>query len=420
MAGIVDLIARGQRTWSQTRERPETTAAGDVVVRRVESSIEALNQAAVSLRAWRERVLAASDRVIDRAAAVDVALEKLRAASVAERASLFVPDRAPLWSGGLGSEMRSELPRVPGAILAYARSTGRVHRAANPRPIVVQALLAVLLMFALGRFSARARERPAGGDAASRAARLLERPYATGLLLALLASPVFHPLAPRRFIQLASLLAIFPTARIVVHASERANPAVFAALFVLLLLDRVGLAIAALPALASRDLSAHVWRSGSGWPAGCRVACASTAPRHGGGTRRTWPWRGSRSRSLAEIGGWTNLATLVGRGILAAAIAALYIYAAVIAVNALVAYALASRTFRRSYLVERNTAILQRQAERGLRWLGGRTLALLPGDGARPARAPPPTRSHGCSAPASRSGRCRCRSAASSRSCSPW
>jgi small-conductance mechanosensitive channel len=61
---------------------------------------------------------------------------------------------------------------------------------------------------------------------------------------------------------------------------------------------------------------------------------------------------------------------LLGRGILAGVIAGLYIYAVGIALAALLAYALASRTVRRSYLLGRNTAVLQRRAERGLRWLG--------------------------------------------------
>jgi potassium-dependent mechanosensitive channel len=368
VAEVLDMIARGERIWSETRGRPETAAAGDVVRRRVESSIEALKKAAASLHTWRARVLATNDRVIDRVAAVDAALDKLRVVTEVDRANLFVPDRPPLWSRGLGSDMRGELPRVPEQILAYARSTSEyIDR--DPRPLVVQGLLAGLLMFALGRFSVRARERLAGEEMRSRAARLLECPYAAGLLLALLASPVFHPLAPRRFLQLVAMIALFPAARIVVHASERANLTVFAGVFVLLLLDRVGFAIASLPALARATfllslaigfglavwLSRHIRRDGaSPW-------LRRTA---------TLVMLGLALAFLAEIGGWTNLATLLGRGILAGAIIGLYIYAATIALAALFAYALASRTFRRSYLVERNGAILQQRAERGLRWLG--------------------------------------------------
>lgn len=191
-------------------------------MRRVDSSIEALNAAAARLRAWRARVLAVSDRVIDAIAAVDGTVAKLQATTAAARSNLLVPDKAPLWARGLGTQMRGELPRLPEEILAYSRST-REYVADDPRPLVVQALLAGLLMFALGRFSTRARGRLTGAEATSRAARLLECPYAIALLLALLASPAFHPLAPRRFTQVLALVALFPAIRVLVHVSERAN-----------------------------------------------------------------------------------------------------------------------------------------------------------------------------------------------------
>jgi potassium-dependent mechanosensitive channel len=368
VAQVMDEIAHGQRIWSQTRRRPETVAAGEVVLRRVESSIEALNAAAAKLHAWRERVLAISDRGIDRVAAVDDILEKLRATAVVERSNLFVPDKAPLWARGFGAAIRGELPRVPDEILAYARST-REYVARDPRPFVVQALLVGLLMFALGRFSTRARARLAGETVASRAARLLECPYAVGLLLGLLVSPVFHPLAPRRLMQLLAMIALFPAARIVTRVSERANLTAFSGLLVVLLLDRIGLAIVSLPTLARATflltlavgLGLGFWCSRRVQPEGAMRWLRHTAH---------LAMLAIALALLAEIGGWTYLSTLLGRGILAGVLAGLYIYAAGIAVAALVAYALASRTFHRSYLLGRNTAILQRRAERGLHWLG--------------------------------------------------
>jgi len=73
---------------------------------------------------------------------------------------------------------------------------------------------------------------------------------------------------------------------------------------------------------------------------------------------------------LAEIGGWTALAAVLGRGILASVLAAVYVYAGVIALTALLVYALASPTFRRSHVVDRNQTLLQTRLERGLPWLG--------------------------------------------------
>jgi len=73
---------------------------------------------------------------------------------------------------------------------------------------------------------------------------------------------------------------------------------------------------------------------------------------------------------LAEIGGWTNLATLLGRGILAGVTLAVFVGAAVIGLEPVFVYLLSSPTLRRSHLFDRNTAVLQQRVGRGLRWLG--------------------------------------------------
>lgn len=365
---ILDEIAVGERRWSETRGRPETAAAGDVVVRRVQSSIDALKQAAASLRDWRARVLAASDRVIRRRAAVNATLEKLRRATAGERENLLAPDRPPIWSRGIGAQLRSELPRAPGEILEYSRST-RAYVVREPRPLVLQALMAAFVMFVLGRFSSHALKRLAGEEEASRAARVLERPYSIGLLLTLIASPVLHPLAPRRFMQLVAIIALIPAARIVIHASERANLTAFVGLVALLFLERIRTALQPLPAVErSIFLISLVVGLGLAFWFRRRVRLA-------GGMR--WLERVTNLAIvtlvvalLADVGGWTYLSTLLGRGVIGSAVSALYVYAAVIALAVLIAYALASRTARRSRLVGRNTAILQQRAERGLRWLG--------------------------------------------------
>lgn len=368
VAEVLDEFTQAQRVWSETRGRPETAAAGDVVVRRVESSVQALDEAVVRLRALQARVLAASDRLVDRSSVVDDALEQLQAATVAETTNLFVRDRAALWQRGFWAELRSQLPRVPEEILAFNRSA-REYARRDARPLAVQAFLAAILMVVLRGFSTRARERFAGAQEPSRAARLLERPYAIALLVALLPSPALHPLAPQRFMQMLGVITLFPAARIVIHATERANLTAFVGLFALLVLDRVALALAPLPAVVSAAfmLALAIGLGLAFWFAR-RVRRAGDA---------LWLRRAAHLATLglalallAEMGGWTNLAAVLGRGILASALAAVYTYAAVIALTALLTYALASPTFRRSHVVDRNQTLLQRRLERGLRWLG--------------------------------------------------
>ena len=368
VAGVLDELAQAQRIWSETRGRSETAAAGDVVVRRVESSVQALDEAVALLRAWQARVLAVSDRLVDGSTSVETALAQLRAATLAESTSLFVRDHAALWQRGFGAELRGELPRVPEEILAFNKSM-REYAIHDARPLAVQAFLAAILMLVLRGFSKRARERSAGAQEPSRAAWLLERPYSIALLLVLLPSSSFHPVAPQRFLHMLGLITLFPAARIVLHATERANLTAFVGLFVLFFLDRIELAMAPLPAIASAvfmlalaiGLGLAFWFSR-------RVGRGGDAP---------WMRRAAQLvmlalalALLAEIGGWTNLAALLGRGILASAVTAVYVYAGVIALTGLLSYALASPTLRRSHMVDRNQSLLQRGVERGLRWLG--------------------------------------------------
>ena len=56
VAKVLDELAAAQRVWSETHGRPETAAAGDVVARRVESSVQALDETVADLRALQARV----------------------------------------------------------------------------------------------------------------------------------------------------------------------------------------------------------------------------------------------------------------------------------------------------------------------------------------------------------------------------
>jgi potassium efflux system protein len=361
-------LAQARRVWSETRGRPETGAAGEVVARRVGSSVKAIDEAVARLRARQARVLAVSDRLVDRSTAVENALERLQAATLAGTTSLFVRDRAALWQRNFGAELGSQLLRVPEEILAFSAST-REYAARHARPLAVQAFMAVVLMIVFRSFSTRTRERLAGAQEPSRAVRLLERPYAVALLLTLLLWRALNPLAPQRLMQVLAMVALIPAARIVVLASERADLTAFAGLFVLLFLDRIASALALLPAVADATLMlALAIALGLTFWFARRVREAGDKP---------WLRQAANLvmvalalALLAEIGGWTNLAAVLGRGIMASALAAVYVYAGVIALTALLSHALASPTLRRSHVVDHNQTLLQRRLERGVWWLG--------------------------------------------------
>jgi small-conductance mechanosensitive channel len=364
VSAALDALARAQETWSATAGRPEVAAADEVVARQVRATLDRLKKTRASLTAWRDRVLALVDRLVGRRMALASTLARLDQSAKAERTTLLVPDRAPLWQSGYADALRSELPRVPETFASFATST-REYLIDDLRPLIAQVLLGVLLAVAFDR-AARAHRRRATAPELADATRALERPYSIAVLLALLTTPWIHPLAPRRFTQLFALLALIPVARIVTHASSEVSRLVLASLFGLLVLDRVALAIEGLPAVSQ---TVFMIEMGLGLALAIRVARRGGLP-----GERGWVRRGARFVALAlalalaaELGGWTALATLIGRGGLTAALAAVYVWAAVAALDGLVVWILQSPPGQR-YARDRSL-VVQRRARRLVRWL---------------------------------------------------
>ena len=206
------------------------------------------------------------------------------------------------------------------------------------------------------------------------------------LLFALLASPALHPLAPQRFMQLLGDDRA-PPGRPHRHPRHRARQP-----------GRVcGPLRAAAPRPRSRSLSRRCPRSRARAFMLALVIAFGLAFWLARRVRRAGdpPWLrraaelamlGLALALLAEIGGWTNLAALLGRGILASAIAALYVYAGASRSRRCSPTRSASPALHRSHLLDRNQAVLQRGVERGLRVARRGALALPRAEVARPAQ----------------------------------
>jgi potassium-dependent mechanosensitive channel len=346
VAVALDEVAREGAIWSATLGRPETTEADEAVSRRVGATLQLLGETTGALRAWRNRVLALDDRVLQRRTAVANVLARVQEAAKVERTSMFVPDRAPLWRTGYAGELRNELPRISETFDEFAVKNFEYLKS-DPRPLIVQVFLAALLAFVLQRAASTARRRTAVSPDLAAATHMLERPIAIATLLAMLSTPLLHPLAPRRFIQLIALIALIAVARVVSHISRDTSRLVLASLFGLLLLDRVALAFEELPAVAQLIFLLEL---------GIAIALAIRVLRRGGllGHGRRWVQRGAQvalalfAIAIAgELGGWSRLAALLGRGGIVAALAAVYAWVAVSALEALIVWMLHSSRWSR-------------------------------------------------------------------------
>jgi small-conductance mechanosensitive channel len=358
----LEELTRAEALWSATLRLPETADEGEVVERHVRAALDGIAETSALLRAWRDRVLALEDRVAGHHTTLAAALARVDDAMAAQRATLLVPDRPPLWQTGLVDDLREQTPRVPGAIRDFSANTLDYVRR-DPRPLILQLLLAALLALIFREAGRRARRRTEGEAEPADRTRVLERPLSIGLLLALLATAWLHPLAPRRFVQLLGLLALIPVARIVTHASEGVSRLLFVGLFAMVLLDRLDLAVQELPAVGRLFFLVEL---------GLGLALAAFVMRRGGlpGSARRVRL-GARlvalalaAALLAELGGWTALAALIGRGASVLALLAVYLWAAVVALDALLVSMLVA-----SHWSGWQTAA-QRRAGLVVRWLG--------------------------------------------------
>jgi small-conductance mechanosensitive channel len=73
---------------------------------------------------------------------------------------------------------------------------------------------------------------------------------------------------------------------------------------------------------------------------------------------------------VSQLAGYSAIALLLGRGVIAGAILAVYIYAAVTVLDPFLCRILTSRTFRRSNLINRNADMLRKKVGRSLLWAG--------------------------------------------------
>jgi small-conductance mechanosensitive channel len=344
-AAQLDSLERSKAVWKKTTRRPETREAGAVLVQRARDSLQQIEAARELLLAWRGEVIALEARVADHNTRVKGVIDQLGASQRAQRTSLLIPAREPIWQTEFTERLRDQLPLIPQAARDVIERSGR-YIAREPRLFVAHALFILLLTLALRHVGERVRRRQGAAAELDSSAGVLLRPISISLLLALLATPWFHPLAPPRFRHLAAVIALVPVARIVRVASPGTSRGVLAGLFALLLLDRIGMALSALPAVSQAlfavslvfaiGIALRVMRRGGlpGDPALVRRIAGVAAV-------------ASAAALLAEVGGWVTLAGVLGRGTLMGALLGIYLWAAVAALDALASFSLQSPRFTR-------------------------------------------------------------------------
>jgi potassium-dependent mechanosensitive channel len=359
-------LAQQQAIWSATLARPEVVEADPVVSRRIRASLELLRQTSADLRGWSDRVLALADRIVERRGELTAEVASVQQNAAVQRTALLIPSQPPIWESGFWTEFSNELPRAPERLADFA-TRNREYLMNDTRSFVLQVLIAALLAWWLRNAGRAARERAASSPELAASARVLERPISIAVLVSLLVTPWLHPLAPRLFAQMLALIALLPVYRVVAHASPvPVDRTAFAGLFALLLADRMRLALEELPAVAQALFIAECVLG---------IALAVGVIRRGNlEGRPRWFRAGAQIIAAAlgvaligEIGGWSGLAAMLGRAALGSALYAVYTWAVLTGLDALVAWAL--RTPRWSNFLADDPLEAQQRARRVARWV---------------------------------------------------
>ena len=346
-------------TWSISRTEALGSQVPAPVLERINATLATIITGREGVADQRKRVLSLQDRTARELAHCDDVLARIAKARDELAGPLFARDSLPIWnletftliSGDVGPLLRRSL----GDSVELTRQYLAGQRGRAPFQVALFLILLVLARLARGRARHRTEKEPSE----QAAAQVFERPVASALVLALLATVWIYPHPPRALINALGLIILLPSVLIVRRlAAPAVAPAVYAlAAFFLVLAIRSDLLV--------KDTNGEVtfgWRRVLAWLLRAQLAILASAV-------------------LAGSLGYMRLARLLGTEVLASSYIALVLYAGTRVGEGLVVYVLRARPLRTLLMVQQHRELLQRRLKLALRWIAVATWAYFTLDG---------------------------------------
>jgi len=376
-------------TWSISRTEALGSQVPAPVLERINATLATIITGREGVADQRKRVLSLQDRTARELAHCDDVLARIAKARDELAGPLFARDSLPIWnletftliSGDVGPLLRRSL----GDSVELTRQYLAGQRGRAPFQVALFLILLVLARLARGRARHRTEKEPSE----QAAAQVFERPVASALVLALLATVWIYPHPPRALINALGLIILLPSVLIVRRlAAPAVAPAVYA-LAAFYLVDRVRQVCGAVPVLEQwvfliemvcgifflvlairsdllvKDTDGEVtfgWRRVLAWLLRAQLAILASAV-------------------LAGSLGYMRLARLLGTEVLASSYIALVLYAGTRVGEGLVVYVLRARPLRTLLMVQQHRELLQRRLKLALRWIAVATWAYFTLDG---------------------------------------
>jgi small-conductance mechanosensitive channel len=364
-------LAQLQQVWKATHASVVESKLPPEILEQVDHVMAAVKRTQDKAEAQRMVVLGLQTRVAEQDGRAIHTLSVIERAREAYIRHLAVRDGAPIWSPALWSESAQNL--VAQSHSSFSRQVkalrGYVERRGSR--LMLQAVL--FLAIFLGLIGVRRTLRRLGGDEASHAAQVFDSPFATALVLALLASSWIYPEAPRLFLAISGAAAMIPTILVVRKLIDRRLFPVLNALVVFYFVDQLRV-VAASQAVLSRLLFMMEMLGGALFASWLlrpgRFGAAQAGDRFWKGIGKACGvalgW--FAAAFLADALGYLSLSKLLGHALLQSAYMALILYAIVRIIDGLFLSALSVPPLGRLGLVKRHQDLLRNRARSVVAW----------------------------------------------------
>lgn len=317
----------------------------------VRSEIDKARSAIVKLR---NDTSASRDKLVNPSVEIGETVDQLRGAVEARIGGIFRTDYPPLWSPLVRVSVRKEWQTLGPRHFLKRLEENMQDAFGSVETLGLQIILFAVFALGLRWLRGRSRATAGGGEHLRHAELVFEHPWSTALLLTALVTIPLHPLAPRSAGPIAAALIAMATLRIVQRFLPPAMTPLAWGLVILFILDRardlldttptldrlvfLGEMIGALGLLLWLLRPSRLARLPTDWRNRPLVKLLETAMRVGAALLAF--------AILAEIAGWSDLAVLLGDGVLRSGFLGLFVFVLLKILHGLASLALVLRPLR--------------------------------------------------------------------------
>jgi small-conductance mechanosensitive channel len=354
-------------TWKATVELAGKSNAPPEVVQRINQVLQGIDASEEMLQKRRASVLTLQTRVAEQTQRANSALRSIRSAQSAAVNRLWSQDSPPIWSPEVRTAAAQSLGRDSQVSLGAQAAQVRNYLEREWTKLIYIALLFIAFVIVMLRVKRRVARWTDKDRALDRTNRVLQLPFSTGSLLAIVVARLILYDAPRGVWIILGMLALIPIVVVLRNLIDRHLLPIVYALVAFFIVAQLRALAAAIPALSRIILLLEML-------GGLIFLIWFVRARHRAGPRTTSNRTARIAASVAVLGfvgiiiadslGYVALANYLTSGILAAAYYAVALYAAARILEGLVLFGLRTRPLASLGIVQRHQTLLLRHISR--------------------------------------------------------